>query len=707
MKNSKINVFISYSKNDGDVAHKIAKHLKCNAHLGEVFIDKDNLNNNPIQSWIDGSILNSQVSLIICTQSYYEKTDETNKDNNVYEKSYVNYEYSVLLDRRQKFGMIIIPVKLVNQKNEHVIPAGLSPYQPVIISQEPKINELEDLVEEIIKRSSCLHSQHLEDLFIKLSKLDSLEKAHNIELMFVHVKINDSSVRFLDYEISEYVEEEQDNLLEFFDKITGGEEKTVGFLWSRGQKYRTFAFSFNNQIKLTCKAAMEFAKYISNREGLNNTSLKKDYTFTIFITRGYAYFHEDPFKRGDMILDKIERLPKNSEDVFYIDDTVYNSSSSLYKERFFHDTTSPIGFKLYRNKELTRRANNDQIKKHISANQYAFALEVSIRNHEQMDDEESKSILKNNIKIIDLNMAYPTVMAINSLLYFSRCICGIEVDLSLKNDIFKIRRLIDRNVSRYPDFHESYLLNGGRSPLDPNILRPLNEKVSSYKKTGTVHDQCCLCYAWLGISAYLSGLYPELVNEISEFLKSQKPKMYRSQGGQLRDWRYTSKVLLFASIIGDRSWADDVAEVILNSENWLEHSEWNSILERGGLIHSIVHYCMMFKIDQQKLSNWSRFAEELDILVREIEKTTPAPICLDGLIGVVAYLRSELRHSRRDIRLEEIIEREIEYMKKNSLWDSGTGTWGYEKQRTSYRIELWLEYIEWKCELYMSIGGNA
>ncbi len=355
---------------------------------------------------------------------------------------------------------------------------------------------------------------------------------------------------------------------------------------------------------------------------------------------------------------------------------------------------------LYREKRLIEASHASRVETHLAAGEWAFALEAAIRGHEQINDEGSELLLRKTLECFnDGQIARPRLVALQSLLFFARALCGMDNDQRLKKDILTIRRLVDKSISRVSDFHESYLFIMGRSPLDPHIRRPLERKFEEFARTGTIHDDCCLCFARLGASGVLANAYPEHVTKIAAFLKAKQGDQYRSQAGQLRDWRYTSKTLLFATLLGDRAWADEIFDLILKSEDWLECSEGNSILERGGVIHSALQYCTAFGLDPRSVTGFARIEHEFSCLVREIGDMRAAPISLDGLIGLVSFLRAELNHGRRDEALEGMVENQIEFMRTNTLWDKQTGTWGFEKQRTNYRIELWLEYTEWKCQL--------
>jgi hypothetical protein len=718
MTAEKPSVFISYAWDDArDFAHRASRFMERDNRVN-VFIDKNNSNRDTIRSWIDDSVRKSDVALVLCTPSYFKKVTE---HGTIERRPRAVYEYDIIIEQREQGKIATIPVVKLEDSSKEVVPIGLQPYPAVYVSEIPTKEELEHLIDEILRRFTppgptdyIPHPKfrHSLETIIK----HKLERPQQVEMMFLHVRINNSSVNLFDHKSESETEEEQTYLSTFFDALFGGEdeETLLAFHWDRGQKYRTFAFNFGAGVGPTTRAVMELSEYVTKRLGLKANKIPREYSFTVFLTRGYAFFHPDPFKRGDMILDRLDRLPESSADVFYVDEIVFQRMAKPHQDKFFFDPASPIDFALYRGKELTRSSNVQLIESHVSRKEYIFALELAIRNHEQINDTESKLLLKHTLDLLEsevkrlgsLSAICPPLVAIRSLIFFAKSLCGTADDHALANDILTIRRLIDKSVSRYSDFHESYLFISGRSPLDPHIRGPLGKKFEEFRKTGTIHDDCCLCFARLGASGILSNSYKEHVRQIASWLKAKRDEQYRTQAGQPRDWRYTSKVLIFASLLEDRAWADDTLKAIVSASNWLDCSEWNSILERGGLLHSIMHYCMTFNIDARTLAGSERIFSELDVLVREIEAMAPAPICLDGLIGVVSLLRAELTQGRRDLTLESLVENQVDFMRKNTLWDKKTGTWGFEKQRTNYRIELWLEYTEWKCQLSSTSRGQ-
>ncbi len=415
-------------------------------------------------------------------------------------------------------------------------------------------------------------------------------------------------------------------------------------------------------------------------------------------------FRKDINKRTGIALDFLYEISIPSKETnLFITNDVFAEIEKSNQTEFVKCQFKALGNELYSLKTSTKQSLQKFTDDHLRRGEVIFAADFS--NQILAVDKHN---IKRNIEVREkLKSIKNQIFPISTLVFLYNSQFNKSSNLPINNQQFKILKEYEK-IEKAIEFcinqlengwYFEYVLLAGKSPKNYRIDSILQEKVIKNDSI-SIHNDCCLCTAKYGITNLLIN-NTEKAKVILDWLKKQKPFQYRSQDSRIRDWRYTARVLRFAIMMDDEKFCNELFELILKGENWLENSEWNSIRVRGLIIAELCNYIEHFSVDVSNLRAdiKDKLKSEIINLINDIDRIELSPIVLDGLIGLICTIKIGINRTlnlRHDIKKR--VEKYMAYMMNNSLWNEDTGAWGYENPRTFYRIRVWYEYWEYKLK---------
>lgn len=277
--------------------------------------------------------------------------------------------------------------------------------------------------------------------------------------------------------------------------------------------------------------------------------------------------------------------------------------------------------------------------------------------------------------------------------------------------------------------HTHYWMIYGLSPRNYFVNLLLRDTLEKISESG-VHDGCSLCTSKNAIYYSLLKTFSKsefsLIEEgeakmqqLNKFLNTTQVSAhnYCVQNNRVKDLHYLAYTMQAAIVNGYDRWVlNNMLEFLNKSENWLDHCESSPIRLRGLIFSSLAIAYFNFPelfIEEYK----QKFAKEFCIYIEDSNKFTfrghaggsskksiiPSPIVLDGIEGMIDTVRLGLGKwigiKQQDIDLINIlIDNSYQVLLDDTLWDE-SGMWGYERQRTYYRLSFWFRYWEYRLSL--------
>lgn len=378
---------------------------------------------------------------------------------------------------------------------------------------------------------------------------------------------------------------------------------------------------------------------------------------------------------------------------------------------------------------------------HFERQEYVFASDFLLQYHfDSRDNSTNKSILK----LVDDTLLKLRAQALpqdnsftsklRSIYQPVKAICTLLKSKYYAEAKDKIYKDYEKRVLSYFNFffnqlepspcHTHYWILYGLSPKNYFIDLLLKNTLKTITKDKGIHEGCSLCSSKNAICFSLLNHFSSKNSDINTqnathslngFLKSPLVRNNRFcvQDNQTKDLHYLAYVMQ-AAIVNE--YGDNYLRAMLDqlnlTNNWLDHCESNSLRLRGLVFASLA---ILYKFSGHLFTEMYRekFKNEFMAYLEESRKYTyndknsdlniPSPLVLDGIEGMLETMRhgfyTWLQMSEKDIEdMSELIEDSYKSLMDNALW-SEDGLWGYERQRTYYRISFWFKYWEYKIGL--------